>query len=897
MNNGDLSYINKRDPIIPFASQNPEINDITVEEKKKNETELVTKAFNTLGSLGPNALNKIHPFLKKVFVAIQAQKNNSTNESTSPFSDCVSKVIREAYKVTGPDQQSMPGDPESHLQSMFRLWVGNPESEDLTLKLQKELHLHDIVNEIVDILAKHISVERDVEAADPLPMDRLSKLFKKNELFQNLLWGSGFLSILPPLLKKMHPSELGQLLILPDKDGKTLMHNSEIVSDLIPTIKELPHEVQLQILASLPNSTIQGDGHDRIIIDLIPLITTLSDKEQEPLNQKLVNIFVNLLKNCSHELDENPSIIGIFRLCMPWLKVLPFPQLIEIFKIKSRFGNPLMHSPWVVEMLFFSKKVTVPDIDSDTEVFSDSEQDEFWAINSDTESELESNISEDSSQKKSSEDWDALNFETAINLLTILNEDGETPLHGDDSRDLNVILSDAMHDPEKIAVLKRLSKGGDGDPIPMLFYGAYLISNPFQTDDDQLEAMKYFEKAVAKGCLDLLRKIDLLDENNERLDFLDLAFLNVVENLPPEEQEFALQGRGPEEIVATYTKYLEKGHMVNVILKMAQDGKLLPMMAIAKSYGIEIKDDEIEALLDGKKSVKASLDEVLSKIPCDKLPMAMLPLATVEISRTGVIGSEENTNTMPLTEEGQFVKETLLNRIKVVVARQLINPTETPLFESTVDSAKAFQSTQKQLRSWIDMTSNLIKSVSESKAGLSEENGKLISQNLQINALLFASLNSIAYSREKAKNSTFKLVYDKEGNVQAATLFKTGEKRRSANNGPVVSIPFYVCLISTAPWNLRVDATSQDKRRVEGAATALIESAIYESIKNGSKGAVALEAVPLAVEFYKKLGFEISKWTPSGGYPMLPMELSIEAAQDFLKSARAGRAMSEGVKQ
>lgn len=165
-----------------------------------------------------------------------------------------------------------------------------------------------------------------------------------------------------------------------------------------------------------------------------------------------------------------------------------------------------------------------------------------------------------------------------------------------------------------------------------------------------------------------------------------------------------------------------------------------------------------------------------------------------------------------------------------------------------------------------------------------EKDRMLMLQNYKINSLLESALNEQQKDADLMKKSSFRVVTDTSGKLQGAMLLKTKEKR----NGK--SIPLYVSYISTAPWNLRVTAMQGDKRKVSGAATALIESAILESIKTGTGGAVALESVPSAEEFYELLGFKKVDWTP-GGKNLIPMELSPEAAQEFLMSNRAGRAL------
>jgi len=207
---------------------------------------------------------------------------------------------------------------------------------------------------------------------------------------------------------------------------------------------------------------------------------------------------------------------------------------------------------------------------------------------------------------------------------------------------------------------------------------------------------------------------------------------------------------------------------------------------------------------------------------------------------------------------------------------------ETVLCARNVDTPKAVLDAKSRLEDWKEVTAHTWDKTSDIV------NKDLIFQNHVINNFLRDALDEMDLNAETIKKTNFKVVSDEQGNVQSAALFKIDQKREE--NGKVIEIPLTIIFIATAPWNLRIDANKEDKRKVEGAATALIESAIYESINKGTKGAVSLEAVPSAEKFYEKLGFKVKNWIPEE-YGLISMELSIEDAKKFLKSSRAGRSL------
>jgi hypothetical protein len=82
------------------------------------------------------------------------------------------------------------------------------------------------------------------------------------------------------------------------------------------------------------------------------------------------------------------------------------------------------------------------------------------------------------------------------------------------------------------------------------------------------------------------------------------------------------------------------------------------------------------------------------------------------------------------------------------------------------------------------------------------------------------------------------------------------------------SKPLYIEYLATSPENMFSGTTP-----VKGAGTAAIKAMVAESIKQGKKGAVKLEPIPDALDFYKKMGFVIK------GEHMI---LSAEKAKQYL---------------
>lgn len=280
----------------------------------------------------------------------------------------------------------------------------------------------------------------------------------------------------------------------------------------------------------------------------------------------------------------------------------------------------------------------------------------------------------------------------------------------------------------------------------------------------------------------------------------------------------------------------------------------------------EMTEGEIDTILNGKK-ISNYQELVRSK--------------DFTVSLRGILNPADKAKTIQKAFKHFSFKKKInaqVTRMTTARKRQESRGKEKSLYEMEVNSQEKLEKARLGLKEW-HAVSNL------SLQNISSEKKALVEQNQTINEILSLVLEEMTKSTELMQKLKFKVVCDELNIIQGAALFKTGEKR---NDTP---IPLYISYISSAPWNLRnIEATQHDLRKVEGAATALIESAIYESIKTGTQGAVALEAVPLAVEFYEKMGFKRGRWFPSEN-GLISMELSIEEAQRFLASVKAGRAL------
>lgn len=298
-----------------------------------------------------------------------------------------------------------------------------------------------------------------------------------------------------------------------------------------------------------------------------------------------------------------------------------------------------------------------------------------------------------------------------------------------------------------------------------------------------------------------------------------------------------------------------------------------------QKYAKEFQCTEKEALFvliyvsDFKITPEDALSAIKSGCPANKVKSFLLrkkqQKATVVIERK--------------FKEFTFRKKMTAQEERLTTANKRLNELkETKLYTVDVKTPEILKHTIDQLAVW-----HTVSDITFSKAS-EEGNKNLISQNHQINRLLFNTLENMEKNIKVMEKTNFKIILDDNKNIQASALYKIDEVRREG--GKLKKIPLYISYISSAPWNLRVTETNDDTRKVEGAATALIESAIYESIKKGTKGAVALEAVYLAKDFYKKLGFVEKEWQPSET-GLISMELSVENAKKFLVSSRAGRAL------
>ena len=266
--------------------------------------------------------------------------------------------------------------------------------------------------------------------------------------------------------------------------------------------------------------------------------------------------------------------------------------------------------------------------------------------------------------------------------------------------------------------------------------------------------------------------------------------------------------------------------------------------------------------------------------------------SSVEESTDLMISSERTSENLDPSNVESSTQSSLIDPIVSAIARRAlfaqqrsktIGNQEKKLFYGVVNS-QSIPWVQKKIINW----SSLDKELLEKLGGARSEYAPLINQNYTINLLLLKALNDIENDRDTIRTTSFHVITSDEPVVQAAALFKTNESR--IEEGVSKPLPLYISYLSSAPWNLRIPANARNKLKVEGAASALIESAIYKSMEIGTRGAVALESVPLAEKFYEGFGFERRNWEASEN-DLIPMELSEEKAAEFLASRRAGRAL------
>ncbi|MEI8124192.1 MAG: GNAT family N-acetyltransferase [Parachlamydiaceae bacterium] len=217
-------------------------------------------------------------------------------------------------------------------------------------------------------------------------------------------------------------------------------------------------------------------------------------------------------------------------------------------------------------------------------------------------------------------------------------------------------------------------------------------------------------------------------------------------------------------------------------------------------------------------------------------------------------------------------------RIERAVVWQTQNPKAKKLSEITVDpkTGDSLSVVADHLKNWDNI-------------GEKHAQVRKVGQSLQIIRLIRQKLEDFQKSAEIMKNTTLKIIVDSRHNMQSVALFKVGETRKN-EKGKDIPIPLRVDYIATAPWNLRLSPLNS-KKTVKGAGTALIESAIQESLNKGYKGNVALESSQEAVAFYKSLGFKETHTWISSEEGLTPMELSVAASQKFLTKQQAGRAI------
>lgn len=225
------------------------------------------------------------------------------------------------------------------------------------------------------------------------------------------------------------------------------------------------------------------------------------------------------------------------------------------------------------------------------------------------------------------------------------------------------------------------------------------------------------------------------------------------------------------------------------------------------------------------------------------------------------VASSENTPHTPQEE-----------RIREIASRWSHLP---PLFTEKISSSRDLAILESTLHSWKELTCET-------------PHTKLFESCLIISRLMARVIDDLdepekAYSIPEC---SFHVAKDEKAGLQGALLLYYGVKVKTPSS-EWVPIPPYIHLICTAPRNL-----PGSPNRIEGIGSALIETAIQESIKKGYGGAVSLESFPEALDFYTKLGFQKASWLPEEK-TNIPMELSEERARQFMTSHWAGRAKRE----
>lgn len=109
----------------------------------------------------------------------------------------------------------------------------------------------------------------------------------------------------------------------------------------------------------------------------------------------------------------------------------------------------------------------------------------------------------------------------------------------------------------------------------------------------------------------------------------------------------------------------------------------------------------------------------------------------------------------------------------------------------------------------------------------------------------------------------FRGIRDDRGNLQAGAIVIDMDDH------------LFVEYIATAPWNV----TGDSPRSIGKAATALMAQLARESYRNEHEGRIILNAIPDAIEFYRKIGLVET----GEGSPNAPeMELTPAAARQLM---------------
>lgn len=119
--------------------------------------------------------------------------------------------------------------------------------------------------------------------------------------------------------------------------------------------------------------------------------------------------------------------------------------------------------------------------------------------------------------------------------------------------------------------------------------------------------------------------------------------------------------------------------------------------------------------------------------------------------------------------------------------RQKNQETEKPLYEGSIKSPEELNHVYSQLKLWGN-----ISELNYRKSDRDTQN--LISQNEIINDILLSTLVEMRKNQKMIKETSFKVVYDADQNIQASALFKIDQLR--TENEKEKKIPLYISYIA-----------------------------------------------------------------------------------------------------